>query len=92
MCVVWACIGCGKSLTASECDKLLDHYTANLLRNERPMVPPALVAEKQEAARELAHRDPAFEFDLCSASVTRSQYDCAMTANDVDTIERCLTL
>lgn len=89
---MWGCVGCDKALTVVECDRLLDHYTANLLRNESPNVTPSVVAEKQQAARELAHRDPAFEFDRCSAAVSRSQFDCAMTANDVDSIERCLTL
>lgn len=83
---------CEKNLTDNECDLLLDHYTANLMRNESPDVTPAVISEKQQAARELAHRDPAFEFDRCGAAVSRRQFDCAMTANDVDSIERCLTL
>lgn len=90
--VVSVCVGCSENLSATECDSLLDHYTANLLRNESPTVTPSMIAEKQQAARELAHRDPAFEFERCSEAVSRRQFDCAMTANDVDSIERCLTL
>lgn len=90
--VVSVCVGCSEDLSASECDRLLDHYTAHLLRNESPNVTPSVIAEKQRAARELAHRDPAYEFEQCSDAVSRRQFDCAMTANDVDSIERCLTL
>jgi hypothetical protein len=86
------CFGCDKSLSLNECDSLLDHYTASLLRNESPTVTARVIAEKQQAARDLAHRDPAFEFERCSASVSRQQYTCAMTASDVDSLERCLTL
>jgi hypothetical protein len=87
-----ALISCGKRLSDVECDTLLDHYTSKLVTNENPNASPFLIAEKQRLARELAHREPKFEFDYCDERVSRRQFDCAMAALDVDSIERCLTL
>jgi hypothetical protein len=84
--------GCGKRLSPSECESLLDHYTARLVLSETPEASPFLIAEKQKQARELAQREPRFEFDQCNERVSRRQFECAMTAGDVDSIERCLTL
>ncbi len=87
-----ALTSCGKRLSDAECDSLLDHYTSKLVVNENPDASPFVIAEKQRLARELAHRDPKFEFDNCDDDVSRRQFDCAMAAMDVDSIERCLTL
>lgn len=84
--------GCGKRLSATECDSLLDHYTSKLVVNENPDATPYFIAEKQRLARELAHQDPKFEFADCDDKVSRRQFDCAMAAMDVDSIERCLLL
>lgn len=84
--------GCSKRLSDVECNTLLDHYTSKLVVNENPNASPVVIAEKQRLARELAHRDPKFEFDYCDDKVSRRQFDCAMAAMDVDSIERCLTL
>lgn len=83
---------CGKRLSRSECESLLDHYTARLVLSETPEASPFLIAEKQQQARELAQREPRFEFNECDDRVSRRQFDCAMAAGDVDSIERCLTL
>lgn len=88
---VW-CVSCAEPLQRSECDQLLDHYTEKLIRSESPLVAPHVIAEKQRQAKELAHRDPVFEYERCDEDVSRSQYECAMAASDVDSIERCLTL
>lgn len=93
--LVFACVfaaGCGKRLSPSECESLLDHYTARLVLSETPEASPFLVAEKQKQARELAQREPRFEFEECDDRVSRRQFECAMAAPDVDSIERCLTL
>jgi len=87
-----ALTGCGKRLSEAECDSLLDHYTSKLVVNENPDATPYFIAEKQRLARELAHQDPKFEFDHCDDKVSRRQFDCAMAAMDVDSIERCLLL
>ncbi len=55
--------GCSEPLSEHECDQLLDHYTEHLLRNERAAPTRQLIAQKQAAARALAHADKAFEFD-----------------------------
>lgn len=85
-------VGCSKSLSTAECERLLDHYTARLISSQNPDASPMLIAEKQQQARELAHREPRFEFGECNNDVSRRQFECAMAAGDVDAIERCLTL
>lgn len=85
-------VGCDKRLSPDECDTLLDHYTSRLVLSENPNASPFLIAEKQHLARELAHREPQFEFSACKEDVSRRQFNCAMAAADVDSIERCLTL
>lgn len=92
MCALLVLTGCGKRLSEAECETLLDHYTAKLVGSEYPNPSPFLIAEKQRLARELAHQDPKFEFDRCDNDVSRRQFECAMAAMDVDSIERCLTL
>ena len=86
------CLSCGKPLQSSECDQLLDHYTEKLVRSENPQVAPHVIVEKQRLAKDLARRDPVFEYDRCDEDVSRRQYVCAMAASDVDSIEQCLTL
>lgn len=86
-----ALASCHEPLQRTECDQLLDHYTEKLVRSENPRVAPHVVVEKQRLAKDLARREPMFEYDRCNEDVSRSQYDCAMAASDVDSIERCLT-
>lgn len=92
VCAFLALTSCGKRLSEVECETLLDHYTAKLVGSEYPNPSPFLIAEKQRLARELAHQDPKFEFDRCDNDVSRRQFECAMAAMDIDSIERCLTL
>ncbi len=84
--------GCGKRLSSAECDTLLDHYTSRLVLSENPDASPFVIAEKQHLARELAHSEPQFEFEACDEDVSRRQFECAMAAADVNSIEQCLTL
>jgi hypothetical protein len=84
--------GCSTPLSETECALLLDRYTEKLLRDEKPEVTEQAIAEKQAAARQLAVRDPAFEFAECPNAVSRTQFDCAMQAHNVDGFEQCLTL
>jgi hypothetical protein len=84
--------GCGRRVAEAECLQLLDHYTEALVREERPEATAEQIAEMKSAARHGARFDPSFEFDRCSAKVTRRQFECAMAAPDVNAIERCLVL
>ncbi len=84
--------GCATPLTDTECSALLDRYTERLVRDENPAANDQLIAEKQAAARQLARDDPRFEFDACASKVSRSQFECAMQANDVNSIEQCLVM
>lgn len=84
--------GCGQPLSADECDSLLDHYTKKLVLEEHPKTEAQEVHRKQEEARELAHRDPVYEFEQCPKKVSRRQFRCAMSAETVNSIEQCLVL
>ena len=82
--------GCSRSLDEQECEQLLDRYTAQLLREEHPEASAQLVADKQRAARELARSKGVYEFHECPNRVSRRQFQCAMTADNLDGMERCL--
>lgn len=83
-------LGCGRSLNDDECTSLLDRYTEMLAKAQNAQIPAQRVAELQERARELAKRDPAYEFADCSKRVSRRNFECAMQAPSVDEMERCL--
>lgn len=82
--------GCGKKLERAECTKLLDRYTELLVQDEEPGAAPERIAQAQARARAVAQKDPKFDFASCSSHVDRRQYECAMTAPNVDAVERCL--
>jgi hypothetical protein len=85
-----AVVGCAARLDESECDQLLDHYTARLLLEEQPQMSDVEVERKQQQARQLARETPRFEFQRCSELVSRTEFECALSAPSVDSIERCL--
>jgi hypothetical protein len=80
--------GCGKPLEPSECRKLLDHYVALLLRDDRPGAGAGELLKVQQEARKKAERDPAFA--QCRERVSRLSFDCAMKAEDANKLEQCL--
>ncbi len=80
--------GCGHPLSDEECGRLLDHYTELLIRSDRPKTKAAERDKLKAEARAKAARDP--EFHRCSAEVSRSKFECAMSAGDVNSVERCL--
>lgn len=82
--------GCGKRLGDAECRKLLDRYTELLVREEQPGASPEDIARALEEARKTAAEDPRFEWAECPKRVPRASYDCALSAPNVDSIERCL--
>jgi hypothetical protein len=81
-------VGCGRSLTATECDALLDRYVEKLVGSDRPGTPAAELIELQRRARKKAQTDPAFA--ECRSSVSRKKFECAMQAETVDRMEICL--
>jgi hypothetical protein len=83
-------LGCSQRLGDQECDALLDHYTERLLHEERPRLSFSEVKKKQEEARRLVRELPRFEFARCAELVSKTEFDCAMGAANVDSIERCL--
>jgi hypothetical protein len=86
--LLFGSVGCGRPLSDEECGRLLDHYTELLIRSDRPKTKAAERDKLKAEARAKASRDP--EFLRCSAEVSRREFDCALQANDVDSMERCL--
>ncbi|MEZ4219735.1 MAG: hypothetical protein R3B13_02320 [Polyangiaceae bacterium] len=80
--------GCGRPLSAEECDQLLDHYTTLLAKSQNPDLRADEVDSLTRAARRQATQDP--EFSQCSAKVPRRKWECAMRATAVDALEKCL--
>ena len=90
--VLGVCGGCSPPPNAAECEALLERYTGMLVKEENPDILPEDVRLLQQAARSTAKHDARFEFDACADKISRRQYDCAMSAPNVDSVERCLTL
>lgn len=80
--------GCQKALSDAECTELLDRYTELLIRSDRPKATVTERDDLKEATRAKAASDPAFS--SCSSEVSRSDFECAMKTEDVDSMERCL--
>ena len=80
--------GCSKRLSEAECTALLDRYVEKLVGSDRPGTTAGELFELKAKTRETAARDPAFA--ECSAKVSRRQFECAMSAKDVDHMEICL--
>ena len=80
--------GCRPALSQDECDQLLERYTDKLIDQTRPSATPGEHAKLISETREAAARDPLFA--RCALEVSRSQFECAMAAPNVDSIERCL--
>jgi hypothetical protein len=83
-----ACISCGKPLSDTECNELLDHYVALLVRSDRPGTPEGELYKLQVKARAQARTDPAFH--ECKERVSRRSFECAMQAPNADRLEQCL--
>lgn len=84
--------GCATPLTKAECNDLLNRYTEMLVAQEQRRATPREIERAKINARARAENDPRYEFVACSERVRRSQFECAMQAPDVDSLERCLTL
>jgi hypothetical protein len=85
-------LSCESQLTANECDQLLDRYVEKLVQEEHPETSTEELARRKELARELAHADPRYEFERCPVVVRATHFRCAMQANTVDGMERCLVM
>jgi hypothetical protein len=81
---------CGRPVAEEECRTLIERYAELLVKEEEPGANPERVARIQTEARSVAEKNPKFELSSCSSKVSRSSYECAMHADSVDAIERCL--
>lgn len=79
---------CAKAPSRDECDALLDHYVELLVTSDRPGTSASELHKLQLQARQKAVRD--VEFRDCSRRVSRSAFDCAMSASNPDKLEQCL--
>ena len=82
------CLSCSKRLEPSECDELLDRYVGLLVTSDRPGTSETEVLRLKQRTRERALAAPAFA--RCPFEVSRSQFECAMQAANVDRLEQCL--
>lgn len=80
--------GCGKTLTPEECSQLLDRYVVLLATSDRPDATAEQRNHMRQLAKELSRRDP--HFGRCGKQVSRSKFDCAMSAPNTDLFEQCL--
>lgn len=85
---VLAASACGPKLSQEECHELLDKYTEKVIDQGKPSLSQGERIEMKQQARRLSELDP--EFAKCSDEVSRSEFECAMQANNADEIERCL--
>lgn len=79
---------CGPPPNAIECGALLDRYVTLLVKSDQPNTSETELLRLREEARKKAARDAAFR--ECPSQVSRRQYDCAMSSENVDRFEQCL--
>ena len=81
--------GCRRApVTDDECQRLLDRYTEQLARVDRPHLASIELQKLQAEARTRAASHRAFQ--ECPRQLSREQMDCALGAYNPDEIERCL--
>jgi len=81
-------VGCSQRLAPSDCDALLARYVLLLAQSDRPETSSMQRFRMQQRAREMASRDP--RFGNCGATISRSEFECAMSAPSTDAFEQCL--
>ncbi len=79
---------CTQGPTEAECVTLLDRYTELVIAQSRLQTTDREKQQLKKEAREKAYHDP--EFWRCSSAISRSDFECAMSAHNADEIERCL--
>ena len=81
--------GCRRApVTEDECQRLLDRYTEQLARVDRPHLATVELEKLQAEARTRAATHGPFKD--CPRQLSREQMDCALGAFNPDEIERCL--
>ena len=72
--------GCSRApVTAEECDRLLDRYTEQLARVDRPHLATSELQKLQAESRARASSHRAFQD--CPRQLSREQMDCALIAS-----------
>jgi hypothetical protein len=83
-----AFVGCSRAVTSEECETLLERYTDKQIDQSHPSTSSRERSKFRQLVQLKSQLDP--EFAACQQRVSRSQLECAMTAESADQIERCL--
>lgn len=79
---------CQGKASQAECDRILDHFAALVVRERMPDAGPDVLASEQ--ARERSEAKRADEFKSCTSEVQKKEYDCAVNARSSDGVIKCL--
>jgi hypothetical protein len=87
-------LACNKKVTPDDCTRMLDHYLDMTIAEDpatRNLPPPQATAVRDmKRAVEKTTKSYAQHQTQCEREVSRSEYDCAMSANIPDEWEACI--
>ncbi len=86
--VAAASAGCKKKISQQQCEQIIDHFAALVVKERFPDAGPEVVAA--ERARERQEAKHADEFKNCHSEVQEKEYECAMRAESTDAVLKCL--
>lgn len=82
------CTACSRPVSDAECLQLVERYGDLLLKTNNPEISAAELSALSGEVRHRALSRP--DLTRCGGQVSRSEWECAMSAPTVDDIERCL--
>ena len=80
--------GCTHHATPTNCDEVLNHYVEMLVREHNPDLTTEKLREQTAVSLARARQLPSFR--QCPSQLDVEAIHCAMTAGDVNELERCL--
>jgi hypothetical protein len=81
-------LSCKPKVSKEQCDALLDHYAALVVKDKMPDASAETIKAEQEREKSEARGDDAFK--NCRSEVSAAEYECAMKASTADAVEKCL--
>jgi hypothetical protein len=81
-------LSCKAKASRDQCDALLEHYAALVVKDKMPDASADAIKAEQEREKNEARGDDAFK--NCSSEVSAAEYECAMRATTPDAVEKCL--
>jgi hypothetical protein len=79
---------CKPRATAAQCDELVGHYAALVVKERIVDASAAVIEAEQRRERDEATHDDAFR--NCTTELEPSEYACAMAATTADALEKCV--